>query len=369
MVTLQLRPDVAIQARTAAVDQLDGGLIAFRGEVDSSSADLPPGLATLIVNGDRITGSVRGPSGELYQIRPLADGSSAVVQVDFNSLPADEPPDQANAAAPGGMASADQGGLLRASFSGGGQPRVRTDLRAQSNLTVLRRALNWREILRINPELFWPRITVQVFYTASAASAAGDMTALANLAVTESNDAFRASGVRAQFQLVGGVTELTYSEAGKSFEQMNSDFNSNSTAQAQRNANQADITVLIVNDDAYCGRANSIGGGADVASVVVNWSCATGYYSFAHEIGHLAGTRHNPEVDGTNTPYAYGHGYLHMTAPRWRTIMGYNNGCDCPRIQLWSTPSVSHNDHAAGDADHNNAQVWNTRASVMAAWR
>jgi len=233
----------------------------------------------------------------------------------------------------------------------------------------MRRAVNWREILQINPEVFWPRITVQVFYTSSADTAAGDMTALANLAITESNDAFRASGVRALFRLVGPVQQLSYNESGKTFAQMNTDFNANATAQAARNTNAADVTVLIVNNDAYCGRANSIGGGASVASVVVHYGCATGYYSFAHEIGHLAGARHNPEVDDTNTPYAYGHAYLNMTAPRWRTIMGYNDGCSCPRIQLWSTPSVAHNSITAGTANHDNAHVWNTRATVMAAWR
>lgn len=376
VVTLQLRPDVAIQARTAAVDRLEGGLIAYRGQVDSASAALPPGLATLIVNGDRITGSVRGPNGELYQVRPLADGSNAVVQVDFGALPADEPADQANAAAAsGGLASAATGRVLLASFTGDaggeGQPGVRPDLRNLANVQMLRRAVNWRDILQINPEVFWPHITVQVFYTASAQAAAGDMDALSALAITESNDAFRASGVHALFQRVGPVQLLSYNESGKSFEQMDLDFMGNATAQAARNASHADVTVLIVNNDAYCGRANSIGGGEATASVVVHFSCATGYYSFAHEIGHLAGARHNPQMDDTATPYAFGHGLIYTAgSPHWRTIMAYNDGCGCPRLQLWSTPSVSHNGQAIGTAAGNdNARVWNTRASVMAAWR
>jgi hypothetical protein len=55
---------------------------------------------------------------------------------------------------------------------------------------------------------------------------------------------------------------------------------------------------------------------------VVEKSCATGYYSFGHEIAHMYGASHNIEA-GTNPYYTYGYGYL-MRPPvnsGLRTIM------------------------------------------------
>ena len=73
----------------------------------------------------------------------------------------------------------------------------------------------------------------------------------------------------------------------------------------------------------------------DGAYAVVGQNCATGYYSFGHEIGHLQGARHNPEADGLTLPFAYGHGFQNNVAPRWRTIMcashtGWRAACRRP---------------------------------------
>ena len=71
----------------------------------------------------------------------------------------------------------------------------------------------------------------------------------------------------------------------------------------------ADVGVLLINNASACGLASGIGSTAATAFAAVYWDCATGYYSFAHEIGHLHAARHDPENDPTTTPYAYGHGY------------------------------------------------------------
>src|SRR5690606_20416486 len=75
----------------------------------------------------------------------------------------------------------------------------------------------------------------------------------------------------------------------------------------------ADIVVLIVNDSPFlCGVAATIKAGVNNAFAVVIDHCAVGNYSFAHEIGHLAGARHDDDSD--DDPYDYGHGFSYGPA-------------------------------------------------------
>ena len=81
-------------------------------------------------------------------------------------------------------------------------------------------------------------------------------------------------------------------------------------------------------------------------------------YTFAHELGHNMGLRHDNFVDtGTNTvtPESgglartsfYSHGYYDLTN-RFRTVMSYNDACvnggfNCTRIPHFSNPNISYN--------------------------
>ena len=102
-----------------------------------------------------------------------------------------------------------------------------------------------------------------------------------------------------------------------------------------RDQNAADVNVLIINDGGYCGLASGIGSSASTAFATVYWDCATGYYSFGHEIGHLQSARHDPANDPSTTPYAYGHGYQYPSGG-WRTIMAYACSTSCTRLNYWS---------------------------------
>ena len=92
---------------------------------------------------------------------------------------------------------------------------------------------------------------------------------------------------------------------------------------AKRKSEKADLVALIINKSDYCGLADQIMATSATAFAVVYYDCATDYYSFAHELGHLMGARHIEQDDPGTTPFPYGHGLRHDVSPAWRTVMAY----------------------------------------------
>jgi hypothetical protein len=388
-VELKLTPDVAVVARAVAVES-DGGRLQWRGEIAGGAADLPPGLATLIVGPDGITGSVRTADGALYRLRPLGGGETAIVKLDYATMPADHPPDEHDAtppaarkvapaaAAPAAVRGVGKSAKLDATTV---QARLAKKPELLASATTIRQ-VSIAERFRLRPD-WWrylnpPTIDVLVAYTSSAQTAAGDIASLAALAVTETNDSFTNSNVWAKLRLVGTMA-VTYNETGRSFADMVNHLAGTGDGfmdgvHAQRDSLHADVVVLIVNNGAYCGRAYDIGVTAAAgAFAVVFWDCATGYYSFGHEIAHLVGARHDRANDSSTTPSAFGHGFRRsVAAGGWRTVMGYRCGdgtCE-PRLQYWSSPLSTWGGVAMGTADHeDNHRVWNERAAALAAFR
>ena len=85
-------------------------------------------------------------------------------------------------------------------------------------------------------------------------------------------------------------------------------------------------------------------------------ACAAITMSIAHEIGHILGARHDRFIDESNTPFAYGHGYVNGS--KWRDIMSYKEGCGgCPRIPYWSNPRIMYKGEPTGTAAADNARV------------
>jgi hypothetical protein len=128
-----------------------------------------------------------------------------------------------------------------------------------------------------------------------------------------------------------------------------------------------DIMIFLTRLSDYCGMAKAIKAVHDNAYLVVDVGCATGYYSFGHEMGHLFGTRHDTAVDSTTTPYAYGHAFEKYTNPSWRTIMGYTP--PEKRINYWSNPNIAYGGVYMGDSStRNNARVISERAAAIGAF-
>jgi hypothetical protein len=118
---------------------------------------------------------------------------------------------------------------------------------------------------------------------------------------------------------------------------------------------RADVAILVVDDPKGCGLATRVQADADEAFAVVHHECAATSYTVAHEIGHLIGARHELSyVNGT----------------KWRDIMGSKESCGgCPRIPVWSSPTVLVNGEPAGTALLDNARVIAEQAALVAAFR
>ena len=195
-------------------------------------------------------------------------------------------------------------------------------------------------------------IDVMVVYTPAARSAVGGtaaMNTLIDLAVTETNQGYSNSGILPTMNLVYKV-EVSYTESGSfstdldRLEGKADGYMDN--VHTLRDTYNADMVGLLTNDSAYCGLASTIMATEAQAFQVTYWDCATGYYSFAHEFGHLQGARHDWRVDSTdNSPFSYNHGYVN-TGMSWRTVMAYNDpacsGGNCTRLLYWSNPDITY---------------------------
>src|SRR5690606_7016412 len=175
-----------------------------------------------------------------------------------------------------------------------------------------------------------PLIHVLVAYTPQAAAQVGDIDALVQLAIDETNLQYANSDITANVALAHAY-QTGQNGSGSFGTDLNRLQNPSDgffdEVHGLRDTYGGDVVVLITRSyGGSCGQARTIlATDASEAFAAASQSCATGYYTFGHEIGHLQGARHNPEMDPNTSPFAYGHG-KYWQAGSWRTVMSY----DCP---------------------------------------
>ncbi|HVG08149.1 MAG TPA: M12 family metallo-peptidase [Thermoanaerobaculia bacterium] len=305
----------------------DSGTARVPFRADSFQFD-PLNQVVLVKNGKMITGNVHF-NGEWYKIRPLKSGNHAIAAVNSKAMPPDHP-----------------AGAKPASI-----PMQGSDVTAAVNTVI----------------------TVMVNYTPAVAAVVADVSGLIDLAVAETNTGYLQSGVTIDMVLANKAL-TNYNESG-SFDIDLDRYRGTrdkymKEIHTTRNTVAADVAVLLINNTQYCGLASGIGSTDATAFAAVYWDCATGYYSFAHEIGHLQSARHDPATDPTTTPYAYGHGYRYTGSPSWRTVMAYDCTGGCPRLNYWSNPNNLYNGVPMGTATQSdNARVLNLTRGTVAAFR
>lgn len=329
---LNLFPDVELPVTFTAQEGNISGSRTWTGKVDGEDKS----LVILIVRNGIMTGNISVGNAQ-YQVRHVGNGVHVVHEINQAGYPSERDPDKV-IYPPAGPSSDTSAPIL--------------DATATKDSTVY----DGRETQRV--------IDVMVVYTPAARIAEGGTTAMENLidlAVAETNTGYNNSGINQMLNLVH-TEEVSYTESGDI--QLDRDRLKNPSdgymdnVHTLRNTYSADVVPLIVdNGGGYCGIAYIMDPVStqfqDSAFCVVANECATGYYSFGHEIGHLMAARHDWYVDPTdNSPYTYNHG-LTNPASGWRTVMAYNNACtdvgkDCTRQLYWSNPDQTFNTDPLG---------------------
>ncbi|MGF1446796.1 MAG: M12 family metallo-peptidase [Pikeienuella sp.] len=290
---------------------------------------------TVVLTERGATGTVRTEAG-LFKMTPVGQGLTAVYRVDESQM-IDHPP--GGPAIPPRFPSRPESGAPAETG-----PDGRTEL------------------------------DVIVAYTERAADEAEDIDALIELAITETNEIYEISDVPARLVLAHSY-QTSYVESA---EDMGDDLDAFTDigdgaldeVHGLRDAHRADLAVLLVgsNDRGGCGIA-WLFADAELAFGVVAQNCATGYYSFGHEIGHNLGAHHDPATS-KNANYPYGHGYCNTRKGEeggWRTVMSYNAD-DCSSRQPIFSRAEPFKGIVVGDArQRNNARV--LRETIAAASR
>ncbi len=229
-------------------------------------------------------------------------------------------------------------------------------------------------------------IDVMVVYTATTRIAAGGSTAIKatiNQAITETNVGFINSQVYIRLRLAY-TKEVSYSESGFSWSACLNRLVANGDGHMDeihslRDIYAADIVTMIVENQSSCGMAKAIMANASTAFCLVSRGCATSpEFSFAQEIGHLHGARHDRYSDNTDYYFYYNHGYIYPLG-YWRTIMGTNAGClaqgvNCSVINFWSNPNLTYGGVPLGvpggaGIGADNHRCLNETAPIVAAFR
>lgn len=319
VVTLELFPDVTIFATFERYDRNPDG-ITWVGRVEG----VPMSTVTLVYRGTTMIGSIVMPNG-VYRIRPAAEDVRAatsqgtrvthvVSQIDQDAYPAEAQPIEVPLTAAQVAAAAD------------------TPMKDTADV-----------------------IDVMVVYTASAAADTGGttgMTNLINLAISETNTSYANSGIVQRLRLVH-TAQVPYVESGdfnRSLTDLRAGFGGLSAVPALRDQHGADMVQMLVHPTS----PNACGIGflqttvstafAPNAFTVTDTDCVSPNYTFAHELGHNMGARHDWFMDSGVTPFTYAHGYVNpVTGQRWRTIMAYPDMCQalgfsCTRLLNWANP-------------------------------
>jgi hypothetical protein len=335
---LNLAPDMNFPVMFIDQELTKSSGYIWRGKI----IDSRNGSVTLSVNGKKITGIIRTDAAD-YAIEPIVKSkTSSLVKINAKSYPPEHPTGNSEGTETEDVPKYDSLDM--------GSTADSADLSKSTTIDIL------------------------VAYTPSARQAVTDINAHINLAVSEANQSYANSGIPIKLRLVNAY-ETNYAETGDFTKDLKR-FRVNGDKQmdevhAIRTRFKADVAVLLVNNNSSCGLAAAIMAKSNSAFAAVHYDCAVGNYSFAHEIGHLQGARHDKESGTSGTDKVCNnsaYGYLN-TIKGWRTVMAYNNtACVnqfCARIAYWSNPTVNYQGDVTGESKKKNAAcLIKTRSTV-----
>ena len=352
---------------TAIIKRIEknrSGSYSWYGELK----DNPLSRVVLVVSDNKVFGNI-SKTGFSYQVRHISDGVHAVYEIDPTKFPpASEPitPDIKSNSIPLNRPLGNSKAHVKPHISGGysdlaggdafisqdsfSQIETNSDAMLSTGVLTVPDSLSPSNSLSSSDPATQADdgsvIEVLVVYTEEARIAEGGVSAiesLIDLAESETNAAYSNSGVEHTISVVA-KKEIDFSENDFSFSGTLSSAQSGAISglHALRDDNGADlVAVLVKGDNSLCGLAylmTTVSSSFDAFGYsVTQTNCATGNYTFGHEIGHNMAARHDRANDNTDgQPFDYNHGYVDTTN-NFKTIMG--TGANT-RIQFFSNPNV-----------------------------
>ncbi|MCA6436389.1 MAG: T9SS type A sorting domain-containing protein [Bacteroidetes bacterium] len=212
---------------------------------------------------------------------------------------------------------------------------------------------------------------VLVFFTPSAQSVESDINGRVALAMSQLNQNWANSSISNNLTLVG-VQPINFSETGNISNDLNT-LKSLSNVTSLRNSLKAEIVIFLTNGNygGIMGLAGGINANFNETFAIVDvTSSTTGRFTFAHEVNHLFGARHDNDPSPSNE-----HGHIFKTGTGWfgwggvtrKTVMVVIPAGES-RIEHTSNPNVNFMNVPTGVPFHNNAAQVNAMKTQIGGY-
>ncbi len=319
-------------------------VVKWNGLLQGLPENAAPARAEIFARGKNTFGTFHTADG-VFSITPLGGGVHAVIKRNLTKLPADHPPK-----------------FKEVEQKKRKKPEVSPPLADTPPIVHEVRVL----------VVYTPNVVEKRAPTDDLAEQQAMLAAFIGGLINDTNLAYQRSGINIRLMLAHAAL-VNYADSGKletDLERLQKNGDGHlDNVHTLRNSHAADIVVMLVREADYAGFAADILAKPATAFAVLdeeyNW-----YYTFAHEIGHLMGARHDLTADPNITPFQHGHGFQHLVTNGWRTIMAYDGTCTCVRRPIWSNPGKKIQGIATGTVDYNdNARVLRHTAPQVSAFR
>jgi len=178
--------------------------------------------------------------------------------------------------------------------------------------------------------------SVKIYYTQDMLMATPDFDGFSDLAVAETNQGYANSNIDVSVYKLC-TEQATIGETYNAGDMYNNFYYMKGSTSALRG--NADAANLMITEFEACGIGALDATRSGNTVTVTMKSCAVGYYSFGHEIGHNFGCQHDPDTS-TNYDYPYGHG--HLIEKGYRTVLAYNSPGYSTRVNYYSNPAINY---------------------------